>query len=157
MTKLKKETSGGDVLAVGGGPFLARPSGQVRPLPIQVANLVGDKGDLDRWEMDGGEFNQPTETGLIACTDTALTIQDYVQGSKGERRGTVEPITVCFGLSRLNEPLVIFEKSPLSSFDMELGPQQIRDIAAVLVEIADESEALGLNPGELRRSYPIGK
>jgi hypothetical protein len=40
---------------------------------------------------------------------------------------------------------------------MELGPQQLRKIAATLLKIADDAEALGLNPGGKQRSYPIGE
>jgi hypothetical protein len=76
---------------------------------------------------------------------------------KGERRQPLEPIDVCFGLSGRNEPLVIFEKSPLAFWHLEIGPQQLREIAAALVKIARDSEALGLNPGGVRRSYPVGK
>lgn len=77
--------------------------------------------------------------------------------AKRERRRTLKPIDVCFGLSGRNEPLVTFVKSPLAFCDMQLGPQQLRKIAAVLIKIADDSEALGLNPGEQRRSYPLGE
>jgi hypothetical protein len=75
---------------------------------------------------------------------------------KKERRRAMKPIEVCFGLSGRNEPLVTFVKSPLAFCDLQLGPQQLRKIAAALVKIADDSEALGLNPAEQRRSYPIG-
>ena len=69
----------------------------------------------------------------------------------------MEPIGVCFGLSRRNEPLVRIEKSPLAFCDIEIRPQQLREIAAVLMKIADDSEALGLNPGEKKRTYPVGE
>jgi len=67
----------------------------------------------------------------------------------------MKPIEVCFGLSGRNEPLVTFVKSPLAFCDIQLGPQQLKKIAAALMKIAEDSEALGLNPGEQRRSYPI--
>ena len=75
---------------------------------------------------------------------------------KKERRRAMTPIEVCFGLSGRNEPLVTFVKSPLAFCDIQLGPKQLRAIAAVLMKIADDSEELGLNPGEQQRSYPIG-
>lgn len=74
---------------------------------------------------------------------------------KKERRRAMKPIEVCFGLSGRNEPLVTFVKSPLAFCDIQLGPQQLKKIAAALMKIAEDSEALGLNPGEQRRSYPI--
>lgn len=74
-----------------------------------------------------------------------------------ERRRAIKPIEVCFGLSGRNEPLVRFEKSPLAFCDLEIRPQQLREIAVVLMRIAEDSEALGLNPGEQRRSYPVGE
>jgi hypothetical protein len=75
---------------------------------------------------------------------------------KEERRRTLKPIEVRFGLSGRNEPLVTFDKSPLAICDLQLGPQQLRMIAEALLKIADDSEALGLNPSEERRSYPLG-
>ena len=75
---------------------------------------------------------------------------------KRERRRTMQPIEVCFGISGRKEPLVTFIKSPLAFCDLQLGPQQLRTISAALLKIADDSEASGLNPGEQRRSYPVG-
>lgn len=69
----------------------------------------------------------------------------------------MRPINVRFGLTRHNEPLVTIEESPLDGGGEEIKPQQLREIAALLVKIADESEALRLNPGELRRSYQAGE
>jgi len=74
---------------------------------------------------------------------------------EGDRRRTLKPIEVSFGLSGRNEPLVTFLQSPLAFCDLQLGTQQLRKIAATLVKIADDSEALGLNPGEERRTYPV--
>ena len=74
---------------------------------------------------------------------------------KRERRQPMKPIEVCFGLSGRKDPLVTFVNSPLAFCDLQLGPQQLRKIAAVLVKIADDSEALVLAPGEQRRSYPV--
>ena len=64
-------------------------------------------------------------------------------------------IKVHFTLSRHNEPLVILEESPLALRPVEIKPHQLREIAELLMKIADDSDALGLNPGELRRSYPV--
>ena len=74
---------------------------------------------------------------------------------KRERRRPMKPIEVSFDLSGRNEPLVTFVKSPLAFCDLQLGPQQLRNIAAALMKIADDSESLGLTSGELRRSYPV--
>ena len=76
---------------------------------------------------------------------------------EGERRRTLKPIEVSFGLSGRNEPLVTFLQSPLAFCDLQLVPQQLRKIAAALVKIADDAEALRLDPGEERRSYPVGE
>jgi hypothetical protein len=76
---------------------------------------------------------------------------------EGERRRILKPIEVTFGLSGRNEPLVTFLQSPLAFCDLQLGAQQLRKIAAALVKIADDAEALGLNPGEERRTYPVGE
>jgi len=67
----------------------------------------------------------------------------------------MRPINVRFGLTRHNEPLVTIEESPLDGGGAEIRPQQLRKVAALLAKIADDSEALGLNPGETRRSYPL--
>jgi hypothetical protein len=85
--------------------------------------------------------------------------QPQTDGSppKRERRRPLKPIEVSFGVSGRNEPLVTFVRSPLAFCDMELGPQQLRKIAATLLKIADDAEALGLNPGGKQRSYPIGE
>lgn len=77
--------------------------------------------------------------------------------TKRERRRPLKPIEVSFGVSGRKEPLVTFIKSPLAFCDIQLGPQQLRAIAAVLIKIAHDSEELGLNPGEQQRSYPIGE
>jgi len=69
----------------------------------------------------------------------------------------MNPIDVHFTLSRHNEPLIVIEDSPLSGLDVACSPQSLRKVAALLVSIADDSEALGLNPGEQRRSYPVGE
>jgi hypothetical protein len=76
---------------------------------------------------------------------------------EGERRRTLKPIEVTFGLSGRNEPLVTFVASPLAFCDLQLGPPQLRKIAAALLKIADDSEALGLHPDGERRSYPVGE
>jgi len=63
------------------------------------------------------------------------------------------PIDVHFTLTRQNEPTVILVESPLAFRNVEVKPKQLREIAALLIKIADDSESLGLNPGEDRRSY----
>jgi len=66
-------------------------------------------------------------------------------------------IDVHFTLTRHNEPTVILIESPLTYRPVEVMPQQLREIAALLVMIANDSEMLGLNPGEERRSYLVGE
>lgn len=158
MKKAVKEIIEAKNLA-GDGSFLwLRPTGECSLWPDREASIVGDNRDhLGHWELDGVGFDQLIKSGLVDCMDPALTAQDTGLSPKRERRRTLEPIDVCFGLSRRNEPLVRFEKSPLAFCDMELRPQQLREIAAVLMKIAADSEALGLNPGEQRRSYPVGE
>jgi hypothetical protein len=85
------------------------------------------------------------------------TAEEGTLPPEGERRRTLKPIEVSFGLSGRNEPLVTFLQSPLAFCDLQLVPQQLRKIAAALVEIADDAEALGLNPGEERRTYTVGE
>ena len=142
----------------GEGSFLwLKHSGECSLWPDQEANtLSDDRDDLGHWELDAMQYNELLETGLVDCTDSVLAREDTGLPKK-ERRRIMKPIDVCFGLSGRNEPLVTFAQSPLAFCDLELGPQQLRDIAAVLVKIADDSEALGLNPGEKRRSYKVGE
>jgi hypothetical protein len=158
MKKIIKEIIGAKHLA-GSDSFLwLRPSGDCSLWPDREASIVGDdRDDLGHWELDGEEFDQLIETGLVDCSDPALITGDSTLSPKRERRRTLDPIDVCFGLSGRNAPLVTFVKSPLAFCNLELGPQQIREIAAALLKIASDSEALGLNPGGERRSYQVGE
>jgi len=68
----------------------------------------------------------------------------------------MKPIDVCFSLCYRGLPLVTIEESPLTYLGAELRSQQLREIAAALVQIADDSDARGRNPRDQRRSYQVG-
>ena len=63
-------------------------------------------------------------------------------------------IEVTLTRDRHERSLVVVRESPLSYLDIEIYPHQLREIAAVLVKIADEAEAGGVPQG--KRTYQVG-
>jgi hypothetical protein len=63
-------------------------------------------------------------------------------------------IEVTLTQDRLGKALVVVRESPLSYLDVELYPHRLREIATVLVKIADEAEAGGVPQG--KRTYQVG-